>query len=76
MLSPQGVLAIAMNCHSRGRDVGAANLNMVNCSLKGLTRLPDRDEILALLKRCPFRQIEAHSFMPGSTFYGFVARNP
>jgi 2-polyprenyl-3-methyl-5-hydroxy-6-metoxy-1,4-benzoquinol methylase len=76
MLSPQGVLALAMNCHSRGTDIGAANLNMVNCSLKGLTRLPDRDEIIALLRRCSFRQIDTHRFIPGSTFYGFVASNP
>ncbi|HBD08195.1 MAG TPA: hypothetical protein DCZ69_08010 [Syntrophobacteraceae bacterium] len=76
MLSPQGVLAIAMNCHSKGTDMGAANLNMVNCSLKGLKRLPERDEIMALLTRCAFRQIDTHRFIPGSTFYGFVASNP
>jgi 2-polyprenyl-3-methyl-5-hydroxy-6-metoxy-1,4-benzoquinol methylase len=75
MLSPQGVLAIAMNCHSKGKDIGAANLNMVNCSLKGLTRLPDRNEIIALLRQSAFGQIDTHRFMPGSTFYGFVARN-
>lgn len=73
MLSPQGVLAVVMNCHSRGKDIGAANLNMVNCSLKGLTPLPDLDEVISLLKRCGFGQIEVHRFIPGSTFYGFVA---
>jgi cyclopropane fatty-acyl-phospholipid synthase-like methyltransferase len=75
MLSPQGVLAVVMNYRSRGKDVGAANLNMVNCSLKGLTRLPGLDEITSLLKLCGFRQIEVHRFMPGSTFYGIVAGN-
>jgi 2-polyprenyl-3-methyl-5-hydroxy-6-metoxy-1,4-benzoquinol methylase len=75
MLSPQGLLAVAMNCHSRGRDIGAANLNMVNCSLKGLTRLPSLDEITFLLRRCGFHQIEVHRFIPGSTFYGIVASN-
>ncbi len=75
MLSPKGVLAVAMNCHSRGRDVGAANLNIVNCSLKGLTPLPSREEILSLLKRCAFREVDTHRFIPGSTFYGFVALN-
>jgi hypothetical protein len=73
MLSPQGVLAVAMNCHSRGMDIGAANLNMVNCSLKGLTPLPDLDEIISLLKRSGFGQIDTHRFIPGSTFYGLVA---
>jgi SAM-dependent methyltransferase len=73
LLSPQGVLAVAMNCHSRGTDPGAANLNMVNCSLKGLTPLPDLDEIILLLKRCGFGRIDTHRFIPGSTFYGLVA---
>jgi 4-hydroxy-2,2'-bipyrrole-5-carbaldehyde O-methyltransferase len=75
LLSPQGILAIAMNCHSQGTDVGAANLNIVTCSLKGLTPLPSREEILSLLKRCAFRRVETHRFMPASTFYGFVAHN-
>jgi 2-polyprenyl-3-methyl-5-hydroxy-6-metoxy-1,4-benzoquinol methylase len=75
MLSPRGVLAIAMNCHSQGMDVGAANLNMVNCSVKGLTPLPSREEIISLLKRCAFPEVAIHRFIPGSTFYGFVAHN-
>ncbi len=73
MLSRRGVLAVAMNCHSKGTDIGAANLNMVNCSLKGLTRLPSLDEITSLLKRCGFGRMDIHHFMPGSTFYGIVA---
>lgn len=75
MLAPRGVLAIAMNCHSQGADIGAANLNIVNCSLKGLTPLPSREEIVSLLKRCSFPEIDTQRFVPGSTFYGFVARN-
>lgn len=73
MLSPQGVLAVAMNCDSRGKDPGAANLNMVNCSLKGLTRLPDLNDLVSLLKGCGFRRIDTHHLIPGSTFYGIVA---
>lgn len=75
MLSPQGVLAVVMNYQSRGKDVGAANLNMVNCSLKGLTRLPKVDEITTLLRQCGFSKIEIHQFMPGSSFSGIVAVN-
>jgi 4-hydroxy-2,2'-bipyrrole-5-carbaldehyde O-methyltransferase len=75
MLAPRAVLAIAMNCHSQGRDVGAANLNIVNCSLKGLTPLPSREAIVSLLKHCAFTEIGTHQIMPGSTFYGFVAHN-
>ncbi len=75
MLAPRGVLAVAMNCHSQGADVGAANLNMVNCSLKGLTPLPSREQIISLLKRCAFQEVDTHRFIPGSTYYGFVAHN-
>lgn len=73
MLSPQGAVAVVMNFRSRGKDVGSANLNMVNCSLKGLTRLPDLHEITLLLKQCGFGKLDVHRFMPGSTFYGIAA---
>jgi cyclopropane fatty-acyl-phospholipid synthase-like methyltransferase len=73
MLSPLGVLAVAMSFHSEGKDMASANLNMVNCSLKGLTPLPHIDDITSLLKRCGFGRIKFHRFIPGSTFYGIVA---
>ena len=73
MLTPAGVLAVAMSFHSRGRDVGTANLNMVNSSLKGLTPLPELDDIISVLKASGFGKIKIHRFMPGSTFYGIVA---
>ncbi len=75
MLSPAGVVAIAMSFHGKGKDMATANLNMVNSSLKGLTPLPDLDDITALLRQCGFGKIEVHRFMPGSAFYGIVARN-
>jgi 2-polyprenyl-3-methyl-5-hydroxy-6-metoxy-1,4-benzoquinol methylase len=73
MLSPMGVLAVAMSFHSKGKDIGTANLNMVNSSLKGLTPLPELDDTTSVLKKCGFGKIEVHRFMPGSTFYGIVA---
>jgi len=75
VLSPMGVLAVAMSFHSKGRDIGSANLNMVNSSLKGLTPLPALDDIKTALKKCGFSKIEVHRFMPGSTFFGIVAYN-
>lgn len=72
-LTPDGFLAIAMNCHGRGKDLGAANLNLVNCSLKGLTPLPDTEEIMALLKEAGFNRVDCRKLIPGSSFYGFVA---
>jgi 4-hydroxy-2,2'-bipyrrole-5-carbaldehyde O-methyltransferase len=53
--------------------MATANLNMVNSSLRGLTPLPDLDDITSVLKKCGFGKIEIHRFMPGSTFYGIVA---
>ena len=47
-LAPNGILVIVMNFHSKGKDVVAANLNVVNNSLQGLTPLPDIDEIKLL----------------------------
>ena len=73
ILSPGGVVAIAMHFQSRGKDVGAANLNMVNCSLKGLTPLPDLDELTAQLEESGFSEIRAQRLIPGSTFYGITA---
>lgn len=72
-LAPNGILVIVMNFHSRGKDVGAANLNVVNNSLKGLTPLPDIDEVKSLLKQCGFSKINIHQFMPGSSFLGLAA---
>lgn len=73
MLSSTGVLAVAMNFHSKGKDMGTANLNMVNSSLKGLTPLPELTDITSVLKKCGFGKIEVQRLMPGSTFYGIVA---
>ena len=72
-LSPDGVLAVAMSFNSKGKDLATANLNMVNSSLKGLTPLPQLNDIISILRACGFANIKIHRFMPGSTFYGLVA---
>jgi len=72
-LAPNGILVIVMNFHSNGKDVSAANLNVVNNSLKGLTPLPDIDEIKSILEQCGFSKINIHQFMPGSSFLGLAA---
>ena len=72
-LSPNGILIIVMNFHSKGKDIGAANLNVVNNSLKGLTPLPDIGEIKSLLEQCGLSKIKIHRFMPGSSFLGIAA---
>ena len=72
-LSPKGVLAVAMSFNSKGKDMATANLNMVNSSLKGLTPLPQLNDITSILKECGLANIKVDRFMPGSTFYGLVA---
>ena len=75
MLSTDGHLGIVMSFRSKGKDIGTANLNMVNSSLKGLTPLPSLNEISSVLKQCGFSRIKVHRFMPASTFYGIIASN-
>jgi 2-polyprenyl-3-methyl-5-hydroxy-6-metoxy-1,4-benzoquinol methylase len=75
MLSPKGRVAVTMTFHSRGKDISAANLNIVTSSLKGVTPLPKLEEITSLLKQSGFDKIKVHRFIPGSTYYGIVAQN-
>jgi hypothetical protein len=76
LLAPQGIMAIAMHVQGRGKDLAAANLNMVNCSLNGLTPLPDPDNLLNLLRDAGFSQIRVQRLIPGSAFCGISAANP
>ena len=73
MLSPDGVVAIATFLKSKGKDLGAANLNMVNSSLRGLALLPDINEMTTELKESGFNRITSQRLIPGSTFYGIAA---
>jgi len=73
MLSPGGRVAVVMNFHSRGRDIAAANLNVVNCSLKGLRPLPGLEEVTSAMRNAGFSSVEVHRFLPASTFLGMVA---
>ena len=76
LLSPGGTLAIAMNFQSQGKDLAAANLNLVNCSLEGLTGLPDVKDLGRLLEKSGFENVRTHRLMPPSSFYGLTASVP
>ena len=76
MLSPDGKLAIATFLQSKGKDLGAANLHMVNSSLKGLAPLPDLNKMTAELMQSGLNRINTQRLIPGSTFYGIVADKP
>jgi 2-polyprenyl-3-methyl-5-hydroxy-6-metoxy-1,4-benzoquinol methylase len=73
MLSPNGRLLLVSHMRSRGSDLGAANLNMVNCSLKGLAGLPDLEALGEELGKSGFRHIRNERLIPGSVFYGVCA---
>lgn len=73
LLFPGGRLAIANNFESKGRDLAAANLNVVNTSLARLSPLPCLDSVRDLLKNCGFQGIDVTRFMPRNEFYGIVA---
>lgn len=73
LLSPSGCLALVNNFESKGKDVAAANLNIVNCSLNNLTALPNLDSIKCQLAESGFTRIKITRFMPKNEFYGIVA---
>ncbi len=73
LLSPGGRLAIANNFESRGRDLAAANLNVVNVSLTRLNPLPSLATVRDQMRNTGFASITVTRFMPRSEFYGIVA---
>lgn len=73
LLSSKGCVALVNNFQSKGKDVGGANLNIVNCSLENLTALPKLKETQSQLADCGFNRIQVSRFMPGSEFYGIIA---
>ena len=73
LLSPKGRLALVNNFNSKGRDPMAANLNIVNCSLKNLTALPNLKAVKTQLAGCGFNRVRVVRFMPRSEFYGITA---
>jgi 2-polyprenyl-3-methyl-5-hydroxy-6-metoxy-1,4-benzoquinol methylase len=75
ILSSDGTVGISTFLQSNGEDLGAANLNMANSSLRGLAPLPDIDELTTELKGSGFKRIKTQRLIPGSTFYGIAAGN-
>lgn len=70
---PGGVLALVTHTKSEGKDLGAANLNLVNSSFEGLTPLPSLEELTGQLRESGFGQIKIQRLIPGSAFYGIRA---
>ena len=74
LLSPEGAIAIISYFQSEGKDLAAANLNIVTSSLVDCTPLPDLDELKLHLSRAGFQRISVTKLIPKSAFFGVVAR--
>jgi 2-polyprenyl-3-methyl-5-hydroxy-6-metoxy-1,4-benzoquinol methylase len=74
MLSPRGSIALVSSFQSRGRDVVAADLNVVTSSTAGCTPLPDLDDLTRTLEESGYTAIERKRLVPRSAIYGLVGR--
>lgn len=72
-LSHGGSLVIVMNMEGKESDAAAANLNMVNASLEGVTPLPNPSKLKRQLTDSGFSTVEVTPIMPGSSFMGIHA---
>lgn len=73
-LEPSGSLVIIMNMQGKDSDFGAANLNMANASIQGVTLLPDPVRLREQLKESGFSTVRVSDLMPGSSFVGIQAK--
>jgi 2-polyprenyl-3-methyl-5-hydroxy-6-metoxy-1,4-benzoquinol methylase len=74
LLSDDATVSIVNTMKSYNMDYSSANLNLANTTLKGITPLPDLDKTLVQLKESGLDPISTTNFMPGSSFYGIVAK--
>ena len=72
-LSNAGRLAIVNTTQSNGKDAMAANLNLVNCSLKGVYAVPHLQHIQKILSETGFKQVKTTQLLPNSTVYCILA---
>lgn len=72
-LSPGGKIALITTTRSHGNDPAAANLNFVNCSLKGVSAVPEIESLEKLFMDCGFKTVEKRQVLPRSSFYSLLA---
>jgi 2-polyprenyl-3-methyl-5-hydroxy-6-metoxy-1,4-benzoquinol methylase len=73
-LAPGGSLAIIMNMQGKDSDYAAANLNMANSSMQGVTLLPEPVRLREQLRESGFSTVRVSDLMPGSSFVGMQAK--
>ncbi len=64
-----------MNMQGKDSDFGAANLNMANASIQGVTLLPDPVRLSEQLREGGFSTVKMSNLMPGSSFVGMQAKS-
>jgi 2-polyprenyl-3-methyl-5-hydroxy-6-metoxy-1,4-benzoquinol methylase len=72
-LNPNGIVAVANNFKSQGKDLGAANLNMATTCITGCHPLPSVETVTEQLIQAGLTKVVRHRLMPGSAFYGLIA---
>ncbi len=73
-LSSKGSMVIVMNMEGKKFDAAAANLNLVNASLEGVTSLPNPLVLKDQLHKSGFLSVTITHLMPGSSFVGLHAK--
>ncbi len=73
-LSPKGKLAIVTTTKSNGKDPMAANLNLVNCSLKGVSAVPHLAIVQKVLAESGYGTVQTTPLLPGSAVYFILAQ--
>lgn len=74
LLRSGGTLAIATSARSNGRDALSANLDIATRSMVGCSALPELAELHAMLRDSGFSVIETTRLIPGSEYWGIIAR--
>ncbi len=72
-LSPKGKIAVVIAVQSKYKDPTSANLNLANCSLEGLTPLPELNSLEKLFKDSGLHTVEINRIIPGGSLYSILA---
>lgn len=73
MLTPNGALVLSSLMQGKGKNVFAANFDLVTSSMLGCYRVPDKDELEAQLREAGFHEVHAMRLIPGEAYFGLMA---
>jgi len=73
MLTPGGALALSSSMQGKGKNVFAANFDLVTSSMRGCFRVPDKTELEDQLREAGFGQVQTMRLIPGEAYFGILA---